>query len=98
LDVALRAPLDAKEQIAEPADYDAHVALNDITLDHDWILFSVALLHRGDPPERLLGVADDAESWQVVCRMIAAMERSGLRSLEKPIEIGDGGPNSWVIA
>jgi hypothetical protein len=70
--------------------------LYDITLDHDWLNFSVALLDRADPPEELFHVADGPQGWQDVCRVVAAMERSGLRSLVRPFHVGsESGPNSF---
>ncbi len=70
--------------------------LYDLTLDHDWLNFSAALLDRADPLEELFHVADNGQGWQDVCRVVAAMERSGLRSLERPFHVGsESGPNSF---
>jgi len=76
----------------------AHL-LYDVTLDGGWIHFAVAAMDRGDPAEHLMSVADNPESWQTLCRFIAALERSGVRSLQpRPLRIGtESGPNSWVI-
>ena len=72
--------------------------LYSIVLDHDWLFFGVALLDRADPLERLLSVVDDAESWQVIGEVVAAMERSELKSLVKPIHVGSTeGPGAWLI-
>jgi hypothetical protein len=56
-----------------------------------------SLLDRADAPEQLLnGVGDNAESWQFICRMVAAMERSGIQSLVRPFHVGsDEGPNAF---
>ena len=96
------------ETFGRPADakhYDCELVLSGrhlqytVRLDHQWILFGIALLDRGDLPETLLSVGDNGENWQDICRLIAAMERSGLRSLQRPIEFGGGtGPNGFVIA
>lgn len=72
--------------------------LYDITLDHNWILFSVRLMDRADPPEQLMTVVDNAEGWQTICRLVAAMERSELQSLERPIHVGSElGPGAFYI-
>ena len=75
----------------------AHL-LYDVTLDGGWVFVSVGLMDRGDPPECLMSMGDNAEAWQTVCRFIAAVERSGVRSLHpRPIRIGESGPDSYVI-
>ena len=38
----------------------------DITLDGGWIFVSAAVMDRGDPPECLLTIADNAENWRTV--------------------------------
>ena len=52
----------------------------------------------GDPLECLLTVAD-GPGWPVACKLVAALERGQIKSLKRPIEIGEpGSPDSWVIA
>ena len=52
-----------------------------------------------EPLEPLFSIGDTSEGWPIVCRFLAALERSGLTSLkEKPIQIGSGGKDSWLIA
>jgi hypothetical protein len=51
----------------------------------------------GDPPDRLLKIADTADGWRTVYGLIRALERAGIKSLERPIEAGSG-PDGWVIA
>jgi hypothetical protein len=68
----------------------------DITLDGGWIFLSAALMDRSDPREFLFSVGDGAQGWQDVCRVVAAMERSGIQSLVRPFHVGsDEGPNSF---
>ena len=70
-----------------------------IVLDGDWVTVAVQPMDRsGDTFERLVSVAD-GEGWPVVCRLVRALEQSGLQSLTpKPIELGvPGTPDSWVI-
>jgi hypothetical protein len=46
----------------------------------------------------LFSIGDTKEAWPIVCRFVQALERSGITSLkEKPIEIGEGGRDSWII-
>ena len=72
--------------------------LYDVTLDGGWLWLGVALLDKGDPPELLANFPDGPEGFKDVSQIIQAFEREGIRSLEKPIELGGGsGPNGWVI-
>ena len=50
----------------------------------------------GDLPDRLLTVADTAAGWHTVYGLIRALERAGVKSLQRPIEAGSG-PDGWVI-
>ena len=52
-----------------------------------------------DSLERLVGVGDGPDGWATICRLVAALERSGLTALTpKPIQLGEPGlPDSWVI-
>ena len=56
----------------------------DITLDGGWIFVSAAVMDRGDPPECLLTIADNAENWRTVCQLITALERSAIRERTAP--------------
>jgi hypothetical protein len=69
----------------------------DITLDSTWIFVSASVMDRSDPPQRLATFPDVRQGWQDTCKLITALERNKVRSLEVPLEIGDGGPNSFVI-
>ncbi len=52
-----------------------------------------------EPQQPLFSIGDTAEGWDTTCRFLMALERSGLTSLkERPIEIREGGKNSWLIA
>ena len=71
-----------------------------IILDGGWIFVSTfQSMDLGEEPQvPLFSIGDTKESWPIVCQFVQALERSGLASLkERPIEIGDGGKNSWLI-
>ncbi len=60
-----------------------------ITLDGGWIFVSAAVMDRGDPPESLLTIADNAANWRTVCKVITGLERNNIRELQpKPLEVG----------
>jgi hypothetical protein len=69
-----------------------------ILLDGGFVFLSVQPLDGGDS-ERLVGVGDTVDGWQTVCRLVSALERSGIKSLTpKPIELGTPGmPDCFVI-
>ena len=71
--------------------------LFDLTVDGSWLFTSVALLDRADPPESLLSVADGADGWETTRKLVAALEYNEIRSLTRPLEIGNG-PDGFVIA
>ena len=75
-----------------------HLAYS-ILLDGGWVFLSASLMDKADPPEFLFSMADGLEGWQTTCRVIAAMERSGLKSLERPFHVGsDEGPGAFEFA
>lgn len=52
-----------------------------------------------DSPEKIMTVGDCADGWRSICRLVLALERSGLASLTpKPIQLGEpGGRDCFVI-
>ena len=72
-----------------------------IVLDGGWIFVSTPQsMDSGEEQQTpLFSIGDTSEGWRTTCRFLMAIERSGLTSLkEKPIQIGDGGKDSWLIA
>jgi hypothetical protein len=68
-----------------------------ITLRGGWVSLYAAEMDAPEEFQLLINVGDGAEGWRTIARLIAALERYQVRSLAKPIEIGESGPNSWVI-
>jgi hypothetical protein len=69
-----------------------------IVLDAGFIFLRAQLLDSCDPSEELMSVGDTKPGWETICRVVGGLERNAIKSLERPIELGEGGPNSWVIA
>ena len=70
-----------------------------VTIQGGWLWVHVGSLDKAERPELLFNVGDGHDGWTTVRRFIMALERSGVRSLkERPIRIGEGGPNSFTIA
>jgi hypothetical protein len=68
-----------------------------ILVDGGWLWVSAYPLDSGTQ-EHLMSVGDGPSGWRTTCRLILALERSELRSLERPIGLGgEEGPDSWVI-
>jgi hypothetical protein len=65
-----------------------------------WIWISVREMdNASDHPDIFFNLADGPEGWARARRFIAALERSGIKTLQpRPIRIGaPEGPNSFVI-
>jgi hypothetical protein len=72
--------------------------LYDITLDGGWIFLSLQVMDKGDPPDNLVTLADGLEGWQRLGQLISAFERHNVKSLERPIEIGNSDClGGWAI-
>ena len=70
-----------------------------VTIQGGWIWVSACSLDQGEAPEPLFNVGDGPQGWTDVRRFVQALERSGITSLkQRPIRIGGGGPDSFVIA
>ena len=68
----------------------------EIVLDGGFIFISAQVCDRGDPPELLVSFPDGPQGWTDTCQLISALERSKIRSLQRPIEAGTG-PGGFVI-
>jgi hypothetical protein len=68
-----------------------------IALRGGWVWLYGSLSDSADEPELLLRAADGGQGWRDVARVVRLLEREQVRSLEKPIELGLGGPNGIVI-
>jgi hypothetical protein len=70
-----------------------HIQLNDC----GWISLSAQLLDKPDPPDFLCRYPDEPRGWYDCCRLIRAFVRSQVKSLERPLEIGIGGPDGGYV-
>jgi hypothetical protein len=53
---------------------------------------------RAAAPEALFNIGETQEGWTTVRRFVRALENSGLKSLrERPIRIGETGPDAYTI-
>jgi hypothetical protein len=71
-----------------------------VALRGTWIWISACSMDEADQPEFLFNIGDGPKGWTTVRQFIAALERSGIRSLQpRPLRIGaETGPDSFVIA
>ena len=64
-----------------------------IELRGTWIWLSAASLDEGGESEAICNFPDGPQGWRDVCKLVQALERSGLTSLkEHPVRLGTEGP------
>jgi hypothetical protein len=69
-----------------------------ITLRGGWVWLYAAEMDSPEKFELLINVVDGEAGWQkTICPLIKALEKSGCRSLQRPIEVGKSGLDAWVI-
>jgi hypothetical protein len=69
-----------------------------VVIQGGWLWVSACGLDAGTP-EPICNFGDGPQGWTDVRRLVMALERSGITSLQpRPIRIGDTGPNAYVIA
>lgn len=82
-----------------------------LEIEGTWLLLRVALhgpevrtaaclMDAADPPQTLLRTPDNEAGWDTAQRLVASLERNGVRSLQRPIKSGEPGKvgDAWVIA
>jgi hypothetical protein len=70
-----------------------------VILDNSFVFLKVSLMDQGNEPELILSVGDVDERWRELFKVIRALERDEIKSLERPIELSGGtGPSGWVIS
>ena len=71
-----------------------------LKMDGGFVFVSVQSMDRGESLEKLMIVADGPDGWTTCCRLVVALERSGIASLTpKPIQLGEpGSPDCFVIS
>ena len=75
--------------------------LYDVLLLSNEIRLSVALMDGIECPQAILRSPDNPIGWDLLHRLIAAMETHEVRDLSRPIEVGDPDQNDpsncWLI-
>jgi hypothetical protein len=69
--------------------------------DGGFLFFQAAGLDQpcDESSKPLLTIAAGAKGFEVVCRLIAALERSGVKRIELPLQLGEEGMvDSWRIS
>ena len=109
IQVAAQLSLDFPDmEVLSLAEAQASDADAELELGGRWLLYhvllcgeirlAVALMDGIESPQTILRSPDTPGGWDVMRRLIAAMETHGVKSLERPIEVGTpGDDNSWVI-
>jgi hypothetical protein len=60
-----------------------------ISLRGGWVWLSVQLADRADEPEFIVNAADGGDGWRRIGRLVCALERAQVKSLQRPIEAGE---------
>lgn len=69
-----------------------------VVLDNGgYVFLRVSVLDSIDPAQELFSIPDTKLGWENICKVIQAFERHKIKKLVRPIECGEGGPNSYVI-
>jgi hypothetical protein len=68
-----------------------------VMIDGGFVFVSAQLMDAGDPPQLLATFGDTVDGWAKSSNLIQALERAEVKSLQRPIEAGEGS-NGWVIA
>ena len=69
-----------------------------VFLDGTFVSVSAQPMDSGADLEKLMVVGDGPDGWRTICQLLQALEHSEIRSLHpRPLEIGDIGPNGFVI-
>ena len=70
-----------------------------VGLRNDEVRLAVTPLDNAEAPDTILHSPDTENGWQGVSRLIGAMEKHQIKSLQRPIKVGEpGDPDAWVIA
>jgi hypothetical protein len=71
-----------------------------IYLDGGWAHLHVEGYDQVDARDKpLLTIADGAEGLRTICQLVAALERSGVKEIRLPLQVGEPGhPDCWTIA
>lgn len=67
-----------------------------VVLDGGFIFLRVQVLDSCDPLDQLFSIGDTREGFETICKVIRALERNNVKSLQRPIEAGTG-PTGFVI-
>ena len=71
-----------------------------ITIDGGFTFFYAQQMDTGDPLEHIVTVGDTRDGWDILCRLLEALEHSGISSLHpRPLHVGsETGAGAFVIA
>ena len=69
-----------------------------VALRGSWIWVSACSLDEAERLEFLFNTADGPEGWVLVRRFVAALERSGIKSVrERPLQLGEVGSDDCFV-
>jgi hypothetical protein len=97
--VSIGCPAEGAEGEYSMEAYGAQLAYR-ITLRDSGVMLGAGLMDSAPAAwDLLLRTTDDGCGWNTIKRLVASLERNGVRSLARPIRVGEvGDPDAWVIA
>jgi hypothetical protein len=97
--VSIGCPAEGAEGEYEMQIYGAQLAFR-INLRAAGLTLGAALMDSAEAGwDLLLRTTDDGPGWNTARRLAASLERNGVKSLQRPIQVGEvGDPDAWVIA
>ena len=69
-----------------------------VKVDSTFVFLRLSLMDQSGEPELILTISDIDEQWREMFKILRALEREEVKSLERPIELNGGSsPSGFVI-
>ena len=69
-----------------------------VQIDGGWVNLRLQLMDSGEEPELIVTVADGPPGWKRIYHLMCRLEEEEIKSLQKPIRIGEIGSDGIVIS
>ena len=69
-----------------------------VQIDGGWVNLRLQLMDEAKVPELIVTVADGPPGWKKINNLMRRLEEEEIKSLQRPIQIGDIGPDGLVIS
>ena len=69
-----------------------------VLLDGGWVFVRLQLMDEAKEPELIVTVADNPDNWLSIYKLMRSLEEHEGKSLKRPIQVGEIGPDGFAIA